>query len=170
MAGPWSLVLMVAALVSNGSVSRPKPPAEPVVPANWTKVLVADKVMVSVPPDFDRELVPLGAKAAMLTMTDGTDAVIVTVYSDGAPDALRVHREELQKALGTGPATAATRRFLGKKRAAERLQTLRTGVEVEAEVVAADLGARTVVATFVRVVGGPNVEVIDRIVAAVALQ
>lgn len=170
MAALWSFVFMAAELLSNGSFSRPKPVPDTGPPATWTRVPLAEKLVVAVPPDFDREVVPLGASGAMLTLTDGTDAVIVTVYSDGAPDALRVHREELQKALGAGPSTVGARRFLGKRRTAERLQTLRAGVEVEAEVVAADLGARTVVATFVRVAGGPNVAVIDRIVDAVALK
>lgn len=138
--------------------------------AAWPRALVMDKVEVPVPPGFDRELRPLGARAAMLSLTDGSDTVIVTVYADGAPDALRVHREELQRALGAGPSTSTKRLFLGRRRATEVLSAHALGVEVVAEVVAADLGARTVVASVVRVKDGPNAAVLDQVVSGTRLQ
>lgn len=161
------IALVASVFVALGASAGPRAPE---VPASWPRLTVLDRVTVPAPPGFDREPRPLGARAAMLTLTDGTDTVIVTVYSDGAPDALRVHREELQKALAAGPPKATSRVFLGKRRPCERLQAWFEGVEVEAEVTAADLGARTVVVSFVRVHDGPNTTIIDQVVAGVALE
>ncbi|MFO0749944.1 MAG: hypothetical protein U1F43_30390 [Myxococcota bacterium] len=106
----------------------------------------------------------------MLSLTDGTDTVVVTVYADGAPDALRVHREELQRTLGAGLPSVGKRWFFGRRRASETLGAHYLGVDVVAEVVAADVGPRTIVATIVRVADGPNATVLDQVVAGVGMR
>lgn len=161
------IALVLSMVLALGAAPKPT-----LAPGNekWPKVTVLDRVSTAVPPGFDRELKPLGARAAMLTLTDGTDSVVVTVYADGAPDALRVHREELQKALGGGAAKAGKRRFLGRKRPSEVMQAHYRGVDVVAEVVAADLGTRTIVASIVRVTGGPNQLVLDTVVSRVMFE
>lgn len=159
----WALALCAFIAAPN-----PNPKGAVKAPETWPRALV-ERIEVPVPPGFDRELRPLGAHAAMLTLTDGTDSVVVTVYSEGAPEALRVHREELQRALGAGLQKPARRLFLGKRRASETLSAHYLGADVVAEVVAADLGARTVVATIVRVADGPNANVLDRVVSSVKL-
>ncbi|MCC6622168.1 MAG: hypothetical protein IT385_12970 [Deltaproteobacteria bacterium] len=168
------MTALALALALAAGLGAPEPRDKPAsiaagAPASWPRVPLLERIVVPAPPGFDRDQRPLGARAAMLSLTDGSDTVVVSVYSDGAPDALRIHREELQKAIGAGPSTATSRRFLGKRRQAERLSSLFEGAEIEAEVTAADLGSRTVVVTFVRVKGGPNTTTIDQIVAGVAL-
>jgi len=162
-----ALVLVLAALC--GAAPKSKLTLAP-GHERWPRVTILERVSASVPPGFDRELAPIGARAAMLTLTDGTDTVVVTVYGDGAPDALRVHREELQKALGGGAATTTKRRFIGKKRTAETIAATYRGVNVVGEVVAADLGARTIVASIVRVADGPNQLVLETVVSLVAVE
>jgi len=126
-------------------------------------VAIDDKVSVFVPTDMTREQRSLGARGDMLTLADGSDAMVLVVYRQGGADkapsaaeALQVHAEELERALGPATRQPARRRVLGRDQDAVLLSLTRDTVPRDAWVVAFEARGRTIVVSAVLVRGSPN--------------
>jgi hypothetical protein len=123
-------------------------------------------VRVPIPEGFDAEGKRTNGRLETLTLTDGTDALVVTVYratdtwrAPTATAALRAHAEELGKTLGADEHLASAR-VAGRDVPARSFEFKRSGAGWRAVVVALDagdtIGRLTIVAVWVAVAGGPG--------------
>ncbi len=140
-------------------------------------VALDERVSVLVPADMTHEQRSLGARGDMLTLADGSDVMILVVYrkdgADKAPtptEALEVHVDELERALGPATRQAAKRRVLGRDQAAVTLALTRDGVARDAWVVAFEAGGRTIVVSAVMVRGSPNETAMSSVLKGIRVQ
>jgi len=148
------LVLALSVLPSASHAVEPDPGA---------LVAIDDQVSVLCPADMAREQRSLGTRGDMLTLSDGNDVLAVVVYRrDGADkppppaEALRVHVDELERALGPATRAPSKRRVLGRDQNALTLTLTREGVARDAWVVATESRGMTIVVSAVLIQGSPN--------------
>lgn len=158
--GPLLLVLV---MTSPGGAKGPEPSDETVVTIGAGTSLRVPKGMTLEPRAF-------GARGDALTLIDGNEIMVITVYRrDGRerpPDpetALRAHAAELEEALRPASRRPVELTILGRERLAVEFDKPASDAGRRAWVVAFELRRRTVVASAMVVRGSPNESLMGRI-------
>ena len=145
------------------------------VPAALELIPLDAQVRIPVPAEMAHERRSLGARADLMTLSEGGDVLVVVVYrssGQGAPptaaEALETHAAELAQALGAGArATPQTQKLCGRERRGLRLEVEVGGRVRTGWVGAAEVKGRTIVASALWVAGSPNVALLERVAAGI---
>lgn len=168
-----ALGLAHAAHAGEGKGERPAGPSK--APAPLSLEPLDTQVRVPVPAGMTHERRSLGARADLMTLTDGGDVLVVVVYRAsalGAPptaaEALETHVAELASALGDGARRASqVKRLCGRERRGVRLDAELAGVARTAWVGAAEVKGRTIVASAVWSSGSANEALLERVTSGI---
>ncbi len=115
-------------------------------------VVVDERVTVVVPAGYTHDLLKLGDKGRLLTVTDGLGVLLVTVYNGDSPPSraasLDVHTRELRRRVAGNAAKKLRARFLGANRPAREVRYEIGRAGHTARVAAARKLRKTVVAVW----------------------
>ncbi len=114
-------------------------------------VVVAGRVAVPVPLAMSSQQPPLDGGES-IAMTDGVEALVVSVYTRSTrPSAYRAqaaHTQALVKRVGASSTTSIQHRLLGRSQRGQEVRFRHAGAGYTARVVAASSGGVTVVASW----------------------
>lgn len=165
-----ALLVGAALLASNARAGEPRGKGEVL-----GLVPLDTQVRVPVPAAMTHERRSLGARADLMTLSDGADVLVVVVYrssGQGAPpsaaEALEAHVAELAQSLGAGVRTMPqNQRLCGRERRGVRLE-VEVGGRVRAGWIgAAELKGRTIVTSALWDAGSANVALLERVAAGI---